>query len=260
MLEQWYGIMPNNVLYSKEITDKQKLLFCAISSLCAEKWYCRAKNELLGELLGVDKLTISRNLSKLQEKWFIVIEIINHNERKIWIDKNIKGDWQKRQGGIDENVNPYIYTNITNEYLSEKKSKTRSKSLLTEEQEKQFEEIWNIYPRKRGKDQARKHFLEHDAKEMMFDAKIQNRKVELEIQELQYVLWGGKWMTWFSPQTDKIKQLEVRKIFERHMQIWWPDMRERMERLVQDFPDVDFKKLREELSEKNSLQHKMTFT
>jgi hypothetical protein len=95
---------------------------------------------------------------------------------------------------------------------------------------------------------------------MMFDAKIQNRKVELEIQELQYVLWGGKWMTWFSPQSDKIKQLEVRKIFERHMQIWWPDMRERMERLVQDFPDVDFKRLRQELSEKNSLLHKMTFT
>jgi hypothetical protein len=36
--------------------------------------------------------------------------------------------------------------------------------------------------------------------------------------------------------------------------------KERMERLIQDFPNVDFKKLREELSEKNSLLHKMTFT
>ena len=37
MLEQGYCLMPNEVLYSKELTDKQKLLFCAVSNLCAEK-------------------------------------------------------------------------------------------------------------------------------------------------------------------------------------------------------------------------------
>lgn len=37
MLEQGYCLMPNEVLYSTELTDKQKLLFCAISNLCAEK-------------------------------------------------------------------------------------------------------------------------------------------------------------------------------------------------------------------------------
>ena len=121
MLEQGYWIMPNKVLYSTELSDKQKLLFCVISSLCAEKGYCRATNEHLWELLWVDKLTISRHISQLQEKWYISIEIISRNERKIRIDENIKGDWQKRQGGIDENINPlYIYTNITNIITIEK--------------------------------------------------------------------------------------------------------------------------------------------
>lgn len=121
MLEQGYWIMPNKVLYSTELNDKQKLLFCVISSLCAEKWHCRATNEYLWELLWVNKLTISRNISELQEKGFISIEVINRNERKIRIDENIKGDWQKRQGGIDENINPlYIYTNITNIITIEK--------------------------------------------------------------------------------------------------------------------------------------------
>lgn len=102
MLDQWYWLMPNSVLFSKELTDKQKLLFCLISSLCAEKWYCRATNDYIGELLNADKRTISRNLSELEEKWFITIEI--WIQRKISLDKNVYGGRQKCLGGVDKNV------------------------------------------------------------------------------------------------------------------------------------------------------------
>ena len=102
MLDQWYWLMPNSVLYSKELTDKQKLLFWAISNLCAEKWYCRATNDYIGELLNADKRTISRNLSELEEKWFITIEI--WIQRKISLDKNVYGGRQKCLGGVDKNV------------------------------------------------------------------------------------------------------------------------------------------------------------
>ena len=99
MLDQGYGLMPNCILYNKELTDKQKLLFCTISSLCAEKWYCRATNEYIWELLGADKSTISRNISVLQEKWFIGVEIDQNYKRKITLCKNSKGDTQKWVGG-----------------------------------------------------------------------------------------------------------------------------------------------------------------
>ena len=102
MLEQWYWMIPNTVLYNNELSDKQKLLFCAISNLCAEKWYCRATNEYIWELLNADKRTISRNLSTLQEKWFISIE--DDIQRKITLDKNVVGGRQKCLGGIDKNV------------------------------------------------------------------------------------------------------------------------------------------------------------
>lgn len=102
MLDQWYWLMPNSVLFSKELTDKQKLLFCLISSLCAEKWYCRATNDYIGELLNADKRTISRNISELEEKWFITIEI--WIQRKISLDKNVYGGRQKCLGGVDKNV------------------------------------------------------------------------------------------------------------------------------------------------------------
>lgn len=88
MLEKWYCFMSNTVLYSKELTDKQKLLFWAISNLCAEKWYCRATNEHIWELLNADERTIRRNISALQEKWFINVSIKSWNIRHITLCEN----------------------------------------------------------------------------------------------------------------------------------------------------------------------------
>lgn len=120
MLDKWYWIMPNKVLFDNELTDKQKLLFCLISSLCAKEWFCWATNETLWKMLNASKITISKNVAKLTERWFITIEVKNNNERKITLVKNDKGDSQKWLGGIVKNDNPYIYMNITNEYLYEK--------------------------------------------------------------------------------------------------------------------------------------------
>lgn len=113
--------MPNVVLYSTELTDKQKLLFCMISSLCAEKGYCRATNEYIAEKLWVEIRTIRRNISQLQEKWFIAIELEDWNKRKIRLskeDKNVLGGGHECPGGEDKNVPPlYIYKNNTIEYI-----------------------------------------------------------------------------------------------------------------------------------------------
>lgn len=118
MLEQGYWIMPNSVLYSNELSDKQKLLFCAISSLCAEKGFCRAKNEFLWEMFWVHKITISKNLSVLQELGFIEITT-DWEWRKISISENAKGVSENAKGGLAKTLSPYIYMNNTNEYIYE---------------------------------------------------------------------------------------------------------------------------------------------
>lgn len=117
MLNQGYCFMPNVVLYSTKLTDKQKLLFWAISNLCAEKGYCRATNDYLWELLWADKRTISRNLTPLLEEWFISIGEDEQWRRTITLDKNVQGGRQKCLGGVDKNVHPYIYMNNTIEYI-----------------------------------------------------------------------------------------------------------------------------------------------
>ena len=113
ILGQGYWLMPNAVLFNKELTDKQKLLYCLISSLCAEKGYCRATNEYLGEKLNASWETISKNIGKLVAKWFVFVDLVNWNERKITLVKNDEGGSQKWLGGVVKNDNPYIYKNNT---------------------------------------------------------------------------------------------------------------------------------------------------
>lgn len=120
ILSQWYGLMPNYVLFNNDLTDKQKLLYCLVSSLCAEKWYCRATNEYLWELLNASKITISKNISVLVEKWFIFLEVNQNYQRKLTLVKNDKGDSQKWQGGDSQKWQDNItIENITNENVSE---------------------------------------------------------------------------------------------------------------------------------------------
>lgn len=143
MLDQGYGLMPNCILYNKELTDKQKLLFCTISSLCAEKWYCRATNEYIWELLDADKSTISRNISVLQEKWFIGVEIDQNYKRKITLCKNSKGDTQKWVGGDTQKW----VDNNTSDKITNKNSIAK------------FEEFWNKRPKKEDKKKAKQKFM-----------------------------------------------------------------------------------------------------
>lgn len=75
MLEKWFGILPNKILFDKQLSDKEKLLFVLISSLCAEKWYCRANNHYFSECLWINETNCSRYISSLYKKWFIFVDV-----------------------------------------------------------------------------------------------------------------------------------------------------------------------------------------
>jgi hypothetical protein len=65
MLDEGYGIMPNKVLYDAALSPSAKLLFCAISSLCAQRGYCFASNAYLAGLFDVSEKQVSRNIAQL---------------------------------------------------------------------------------------------------------------------------------------------------------------------------------------------------
>ena len=102
ILQNGFCMIPNVVLYDNELSDKQKLLYWTISSLCAEKWYCWASNDYIWELLWVNKWTISKNISELEKKWYINISLDNNCKRYIELNSVVENHnaCEKSQGGL----------------------------------------------------------------------------------------------------------------------------------------------------------------
>ena len=74
-MNKWYWIMPNTILFAKDLSDKQKLLYVFISSLCAKKWYSWASNKYLSETLWFSSSWCSKSLNDMFKKGYINIEI-----------------------------------------------------------------------------------------------------------------------------------------------------------------------------------------
>ena len=67
----YYAIIPAEVRYDEELSDKAKLLYGEISALANKNGYCFANNKYFAELYGVDKSTITRLLKQLENKGYI---------------------------------------------------------------------------------------------------------------------------------------------------------------------------------------------
>jgi len=91
ILSEGYGIIPNKVLFSKNINTFDKLLFCLISSLTAKKGYCMATNKYLSEKLNRGSTTVSLSIKRLKKLNIIFIEVKNYR-RCIFLNNFFKNN------------------------------------------------------------------------------------------------------------------------------------------------------------------------
>lgn len=111
--------MPNNILFDKELSDKQKLLYCYISSLCAEKWYCWASNKYIWQKLWVNETTISTHINILAKLWYIEIQQWSNQKRKCLLkNQNEPFEKSKTEPFEKSKDNNIIYNNINKNILS----------------------------------------------------------------------------------------------------------------------------------------------
>lgn len=73
--------MPNEILFNSNLKDKEKLLYCFISSLCAKEGYCWATNGYIADQLNIKtektsltKQTISTYINNLKKLGYVNIE------------------------------------------------------------------------------------------------------------------------------------------------------------------------------------------
>ena len=159
----YYAIIPANVRYDKDLSPNAKLLYGEITALSNAEGFCWATNAYFAGLYGMSTRHTSRMISQLNDKGFIVVEIINEFERKIYIniphDKSVQPPTPKKSKGQDEKVQPphdrNVYKNNTSiNNTINITSNNKNNSANSPEFDREFEQLWKIYPRKLGKKKA----------------------------------------------------------------------------------------------------------
>lgn len=177
----FYANIPAFVRYDEDLKPNAKLLYGEITALTSMKGYCWATNSYFAELYKVDPNTVSRWISQLVKKEYIVLELIHKENSKeikerrlylsnahfmkkeeetVYIKKSTPID-KKVDTPIDEKVKDittsFINTNEINNTelensdcvvsLEDEKKKTKKKKTNkhTKEQEKMCIELRDYY-------------------------------------------------------------------------------------------------------------------
>ncbi|QDP49764.1 MAG: hypothetical protein Unbinned6284contig1004_33 [Prokaryotic dsDNA virus sp.] len=72
----YYGIMPANVRYDRNITSSAKLLYVEITALTNMNGKCTASSNYFADLYGVSRVTIQKWLKELEKNQYINREVI----------------------------------------------------------------------------------------------------------------------------------------------------------------------------------------
>jgi len=129
----YYAVIPAPILFDKDLTPIEKVLYAHLTVLSEKEWYAFANNTYLWQQIDRSPHHVSKILSKIEKKWFIHISY-HETKRLIYLEigvvKNDKGGCQKWQGGVVKNDNHNIEDiNIKNYYLWKKEKFEKIKNI-----------------------------------------------------------------------------------------------------------------------------------
>lgn len=221
MLDQGYWIMPNKVLYAKDLSDKQKILYVLINSHCAKKWYCYASNKYIASKLWYTAKWVSECILSLINKWYLRSSVDQSawNKRKIYLEKPdtypaTTGEGIPLQPDTPIPLQPETYNNTSNNITKEYFEKLRKLYLHTRPWKK--EETFQ---------KRKSNGLEYEEvrKQILF-LKI---KVKYWLEDPQYIPAMQRRIGWITALTVDVYEPYLKKILvkylERQEQFWLED-------------------------------------
>ncbi len=132
-----YAKLPLKILYDKDLTDKQKLIFGSINALSNKTGVCFASNSYLARMHDCDERTVIRTVNKLVEKSYISKNLIHGKSKKQVIRRELTiNDFSTDSTdsrvlsteslGTDSRVPRGTVSNVTDNIINNKYNKTNN--------------------------------------------------------------------------------------------------------------------------------------
>ena len=124
----YFGILPANVRYDKNLKPMEKILYTEISSLTNKDGYCYATNSYFSKLYEVHKNTVGTWINNLEKQGYIKTVLIYKKGTKEIIERRIYIN-QKIDTPINENVDTYQQKDLEpiNEKIEENNTSINNK-------------------------------------------------------------------------------------------------------------------------------------
>lgn len=227
----YYAIIPASVRYDKNLIKGSTLLYGEITALSNQKGFCWASDNYFAELYGVDKRSIQRWLSSLEENGYIqrIVEREGKQIKNRYIkicDKNVSTLTTKTSYPSDKNVVTPSDKNVRENNTSINTTNNNTTNTNTA----YFEECWKMYPRKKGsKESAKRSFnkaIKSGVTVELIKSKIEEYKQEIAYKHTQeqYIKHGSTWFnqagwqdeyeTGNKPQKDLSKMTREQQLIE----------------------------------------------
>lgn len=164
----WYAVIPSDILCRKDLSANEKLLVGLIQSLSHQKGHCFASNLYMGDCLGVSSSSVRQYLKILEDKNIISRDLKKKESGEVEI-REIKlvtplpnSHYPSAENSLGGIANPH--------YPSSENSLHNNKEIIKENKKEEivnnrFDEFWELYGKKVGKEKAKSNWLKLKEKE-----------------------------------------------------------------------------------------------
>ena len=199
----YYAIIPANVRYDNELSDREKLLYGEITALCNKTGECWASNEYFSKLYNITTRSIRTSISNLVKKGYLERKVFYKKgskeieKRVLTLGKNSSLPLGKILPNPQEKFFPDNNININNTSINNICTKNDIGTSF-EHLEERFEEFWKLYPRKISKAKAKLRFqsaLKKTSSDVILQG-VKNYLKEIEIKKTdeQYIAHPATWL------------------------------------------------------------------
>lgn len=204
----FYGIMPADVRYDKNLKPMEKILYTEITALANTKGYCYATNSYFANLYEVHKNTVGSWISNLEKQGYIKTVLIYKNgtkeilERRIYINqKSVDPVNEKIDTPINEKVDTYQQKDC--DPINEKVEDNNTRLILNNNiiylfKSSEFKEKFDYFIQQRKNDKGDIGIMERELfQKTLYELSNGDEKMALKILDKAI---KGKWKDFYKPK------------------------------------------------------------